>query len=99
MEIRAYKILNKLITINPYFQSIKAEKIPSCEGESARLLHYYTGKDIFNAEENFHNLVQQLKILHDYGIANGDSKGENIGLLNTGYFVLVDPTTLKVSPL
>jgi len=116
-EIRAYKILNKLSAINPYFQSIKAEKIPSCEGESVRIiidrfngvLHDYTGKDILNAlqkmhtdgvrEDDFHNLVQQLKILHDYGIAHGDSKGENIGLLNTGYFVLADPTTLKVSPL
>lgn len=117
MEIRAYKILNKLTTINPYFQSIKAEKIPTYEGESSRIiidrfngvLHDYTGKDTLNAsqkmntdrvtEESFHNLVQQLKILHDYGIAHGDSKGENIGLLNTGYFVLADPTTLKVSPL
>jgi hypothetical protein len=117
MEIRAYKILNKLTTINPYFQSIKAEKIPTYEGESSRIiidrfngvLHDYTGKDTLNAsqkmntdrvtEESFHNLVEQLKILHDYGISHGDSKGENIGLLNTGYFVLADPTTLKVSPL
>ena len=117
MEIRAYKILNKLSTINPYFQSIKAEKIPTYEGESARIsidrfngvLADYTGEDRLNAlqkmhtdgvrEEAFHNLLQQLKILHDYGISHGDSKGENIGLLNTGYFVLADPITLKVSPL
>jgi|688.fasta_scaffold08949_6 hypothetical protein len=116
-EIRAYKILNKLSAINPYFKSIKAEKIPTYEGESSRIiidrfngvLTDYTGEDRLNAlekmhtdgvrEEAFHNLLQQLKILHDYGISHTDPTGPNIGLLNTGYFVLADPMGLKVSPL
>ena len=51
------------------------------------------------SEQDFRDLLTQLKILHRHGVAHGDAHGRNIGRLRTGGFVIVDPTWLKVSPL